>query len=136
MGRYFSPVKNEPALNSSSPVKRAPLFLVLVAIATLSGCGKSGDDIATTTSPSPSTSVETAKEMSLELISGQWKSGGKPARIEMVSNALVCTNEAESVSRAEIKDGKVLFATDWNTSATLSADGKELRWNNGTVWFR
>ena len=121
MKRYFPSAKNDPASNSSRPEKWATILLVLVAIAALSGCGKSGDDIST---------------MSSELISGQWKSGGKPARIELVSNALVCINEKEATSRAEIKDGKVLVAIDWNTSATLSFDGKELRWSNGTVWFR
>lgn len=121
MGRYFSSVKNEPALNSSRPKKGATILFVLVAILALSGCSKSEDDIS---------------PMSSELISGQWKSGGKPARIELVSNALVCTNENEAASRAEIKDGKVLVAIDWHTSATLSPDGKVLRWANDTVWVR
>jgi hypothetical protein len=106
---------------NSSPPKWAAILFVLVAVAGLSGCGKSEDDIST---------------MSSGLISGQWKSGGKPARIELVSNALVCINEREATSRAEIKDGKVLVAIDWNTSATLSPDGKELRWDNDTVWVR
>lgn len=121
MGRYSSSVKNEPVLNSSPPPKWAAIFFVLVAVAVLSGCGKSENDIST---------------MSSELISGQWKSGGKPARIELVSSALVCINENEATSRAEIKDGKVLVAIDWNTSATLSRDGKELRWDNDTFWVR
>jgi len=116
MGRYSSSVKN-----SSSLPKWAAIFFVLVAVAALSGCGKSEDESST---------------MSTELISGQWKSGGKPARIEMVSNALVCINENEAKSRAEIKDGKVLVAIDWKTSATLSPDGKVLRWDNDTVWVR
>ena len=117
-------------MNSSPRQKRATIFFVLVAIAAFSGCGKSGDDITTTTSPSPS------KEMSVEAVSGQWKFAGKPARIELNANALICINEKEMTSRAEIKDGKELVAIDWNTTATLSLDGKELRWTNGTVWFR
>jgi hypothetical protein len=74
--------------------------------------------------------------MSPALISGQWKSGGRPARIEADGDALACINENESRSRAEIKDGKVLVAIDWHTSATLSPDGKELRWDNDTIWVR
>jgi|GEM_PF-6786658 len=121
MGRCFSSVKNQPTLNSSRPKKGASILFVLVAILALSGCGKSEDDIS---------------PMSSERISGQWKSGGKPARIELVDNALVCTNENQAASKAEIKDGKVLVATDWHTSATLSPDGKVLRWDNDTVWVR
>jgi uncharacterized protein (DUF2147 family) len=94
---------------------------MLVMVAALSGCGKSDDD---------------ASPMSSERITGQWKSGGKPARIEPDGNALVCINENEARSRAEIKDGKVLVAIDWNVSATLSPDGKVLRWNNDTAWMR
>lgn len=74
--------------------------------------------------------------MSAEVVTGQWKSGGKPAKIEVVDNALVCVNENDARSKAEIKDGKTLVATDWKTSATLSPDGKVLRWDNDTVWVR
>ena len=121
MWRYSSSVKNQRPSNSSRLPKWATTFFVLMAIAALSGCGKSGDD---------------SSPMSLERISGQWKSGGKPARIELVSNALVCVNETEATSRAEIRDGKVLVAIDWNVSATLSPDGKVLRWDNDTIWVR
>ena len=120
MGRYFSAAK-KTALNSSRLEKGATILLVLVAIFALSSCRKSEDDIS---------------PMSSERISGQWKSGGKPARIELVSDALVCINENEAASKAEIKDGKVLVAIDWHTSATLSPDGKVLRWDNDTVWVR
>jgi hypothetical protein len=113
MGRHFS-------CNSFLP-KWAAIFFMLVAVAALSGCGKSEDEIS---------------PMSSELISGQWKSGGKPARIEADGTAFVCINENEARSRAEIKDGKVLVAMDWKTSATLSPDGKVLRWDNDTVWIR
>jgi hypothetical protein len=119
MGRYFS-FKKKPTSTSSRP-KWAAIFFLLVAVVALSGCGKSEDQTSA---------------MSSELISGQWKSGGKPARIELVSNALVCINEKEATSRAKIKDGKVLVAIDWNVSATLSPDGKVLRWDNDTVWVR
>ena len=113
MGRYSSSVKSPRS-------KWAAIFLVLV-VAALSGCGNSEDNIS---------------PMSSESISGQWKSGGRPARIELVNNALVCINENEAASRAEIKDGKVLLAIDWKVSATLSLDGKQLRWDNDTVWLR
>jgi hypothetical protein len=130
MGRYFFSVNSGPALNSSRLGKWIIILFVSVTIVALSGCGQSGDEITTTTSPSPS------KEMSVEAVSGQWHFGGKPARIESNANALICINEKEMTTRAEIKDGKVLVAIDWNTSATLSLDGKELRWTNGTVWSR
>jgi hypothetical protein len=130
MGRYLFSVNSEPALNSSRLEKWIIILFVSVTIVALSGCGRSGDEITTTTSPSPS------KEMSVEAISGQWRFDRKPARIELNANALVCINEKEMTSRAEIKDGKVLVASDWNATATLSMDGKELRWDNGTVWYR
>jgi hypothetical protein len=119
MGRHFY-FEKKRTLNSSSP-KWVAIFFVLAAVAALSGCGKSDEE---------------SSPMSPAVITGQWKSGGKPARIELVSDALVCINENEARSRAEIKDGKVLVAMDWNTSATLSPDGKVLRWDNDTVWIR
>jgi hypothetical protein len=121
MRRHFSSVKNGPAFNSSRREKWATILFVFLAMAAFSGCGKSQDD---------------TPRMSSELISGQWQSQGKPAKIELVNNALVCTNENDATSRAEIKDGKVLVAIDWHTSATLSPDGKQLGWDNGTVWIR
>jgi hypothetical protein len=121
MGRYLSSVKNAPAVNSSRPEKWATILFVVLVLAAFSGCGKSQDDTS---------------GMSPDLISGQWQSQGKPAKIELVNNALVCTNENAATSRAEIKDGKVLVALEWNTSATLSPDGKQLRWDNNTVWIR
>jgi hypothetical protein len=121
MGRYFSSAKDEPRLSSSRLPEWAAIFFVLLAVAALSGCGKPEANISA---------------MSPALISGQWISGGRPARIEADGDGLACINENESKSRAEIKDGKVLVAIDWHTSATLSPNGKELRWDNDTIWVR
>jgi hypothetical protein len=79
-------------------------------------------------------SAGTAKEMSAGLVTGEWKCGGKPARIVLVNNVLFCINETGAQSRARIRDGRFLLAIDWKVSATLSLDGKELKWSNGTVW--
>lgn len=55
---------------------------------------------------------------------------------QVLSGKVACTNEINASIQVTIKDGKLLLAKDWNAYATLSKDGKELRWNNGAIWTR
>lgn len=79
-----------------------------------------------------------AKEMSSELILGEWSYQGKAAKIAMadLTGRIVCTNELNASIQVIIKGGKLLLAKDWNAYATLSEDGNELRWSNGAIWTR
>lgn len=79
-----------------------------------------------------------AKGMSLELILGEWSYQGKTAKIAMADSTgrIVCTNEINTSIQVIIESEKLLLAKDWNAYATLSKDGKELRWNNGAIWTR
>ncbi|MCP5196292.1 MAG: hypothetical protein H6974_05855 [Gammaproteobacteria bacterium] len=78
------------------------------------------------------------KEISSKLILGDWYYQGKLANISIADSAgsLICTNESGVSTKSIIKNSKLLWAMDWNIYATISRDGKELKWSNGSVWTR
>lgn len=67
---------------------------------------------------------------------GQWFRLGRKVSIQLKDNHLVLTNEYRMSSEARIKKNAYLYAKDWNTLATLSQNGQELHWDNGTKWLR
>lgn len=76
------------------------------------------------------------RNISEQLISGKWFSSARPAKIILTKNKIIIQNEGGAVSRGIIENSKYLNAIDWNTKATLSLDGRELRWNNSSLWLR
>lgn len=116
-------------------MKHYLLCCALAALA-LAACGQN-DNSAQSTAPSMKFEIPPeAKEISVDAIKGDWMVGAKVARVKAEEGKLVCINEKGEPSKCEIRDGKVLFATDWRVYATLIADGKVLRWSDGSGWTR
>jgi hypothetical protein len=77
-----------------------------------------------------------ALPMSIDSIKGQWNVGDKVAKFEMEADGLICINEKGDRSKTQLIDGKAVLATDWRVHAWLLADGKVLRWSDGSGWTR
>lgn len=82
------------------------------------------------------TQVPIYHNMLAKTLVGPWFYLGKKVSIHLENNSLVLTNEYQLSSQAVIEQESFLDATDWNTKATLSLNGKELHWDNGTKWIR
>lgn len=117
------------------------LFLIYVLIAlTLVACGKS-EDAAMPVSPQAASAAKydvpsEALPLSIDAIKGEWNVGPKTAAIKVEGNAIICVNENGLSSKAVLKDGKAILATDWRVHAWLLANGKVLRWSDGSAWTR
>lgn len=71
-----------------------------------------------------------------KMLIGNWSYLGRPVHIRFKNNQLQLINDVNIMSLATIKQTSYLYASDWNTEAQLSSNGKELHWDNGTVWVR
>lgn len=85
--------------------------------------------------PAAKSSAPSLSSTTIQNWLGEWKSFGKPAWVKMEKNSLIVENENGFSTKAEFKDGRI-FAVDWKTSGTLSADGKVISWDNNTSWTR
>lgn len=122
-------------------------YLVLAGMlaVALTACGKK-EETAKPAAPAASVAVPApaspwappadALALSPEVVAGKWKADGKDCEVKLVDGALVIVNEKGQPSKGKIEGGKVLVALDWNVKAALWADGKSLRWSDGSIWFR
>lgn len=70
------------------------------------------------------------------LIIGEWNSQGKIANIIYKDGLIYCVNELGVSSKAQITGLKKLLVSEWGVFGTLSMDGRELQWSNGSSWTR
>lgn len=112
---------------------------VLIAL-TLAACGKNEDVAMTGSSQSASAAKydvpSDALPLSVDAIKGEWNVGPKVAAVKLEGDAIICVNENSLSSKAVIKDGKAILATDWRVHAWLLANGKVLKWSDGSAWTR
>lgn len=120
-------------------MKQRYLIAVLITL-TLTACGNSEDAAMSVSSQAASAAKydvpSEALPLSIEAIKGEWNVEPKTAAIKVEGNAIICVNENGLSSKAVIKDGKAILATDWRVYAWLLADGKVLRWSDGSAWTR
>lgn len=120
-------------------MKRQYLITLLLAL-TLAACGKSEDAAMPASSQvAPVAKHEVPSEalpLSIDAIKGEWHVGPKVAAVKVEGDAIICVNENGLSSKAVIKDGKVFLATDWRVHAWLLANGKVLKWSDGSAWTR
>ncbi len=74
--------------------------------------------------------------LNAKMLVGNWTYLGRPVRITFKNDQLTLINDVNMSSAATIRKASYLYASDWNTEARLSVDGKALHWDNGTVWVR
>ncbi len=108
------------------------LFAVLV----LAACGQNENPTQSANPAMQFVIPAEAREMSIDAIKGEWQVGPRVAIVKIEGNSIACINEKGDPSKCEIKNGKVLLASDWRVYATLIADGKVLRWSDGSGWTR
>lgn len=77
-----------------------------------------------------------ALPLTIDAIAGPWTVGTKTAFIKVVGSDVSCVNENGLPSKAVLKDGKVIFATDWRVYGWLLANGTVLKWSDGSAWTR
>lgn len=117
-------------------------FILVVAFCVvLNACGKNEETVKTAHTKVPSSASTwvvpaNAADLPPAALIGKWKADEKDCEIKMVDNGLILVNQKGQPSKAEIKDRKVLVASDWRVKAYLSSDGKSLWHSNGTIWFR
>jgi len=118
----------------------ARYFIFVIIISTLTACGKS-EDAATSASSKTASAVKyevpsDALPLAIDAIKGKWNVGPKVAAIRLEGDSIICINENGLSSKAVIKDGKAILATDWRVHAWLLANGNVLRWGDGGAWTR
>ncbi len=120
-------------------VKKRYLITVLITL-TLVACGKS-EDAAMSASSQTALAAKydvpsDALLLSIDAIKGEWHVGPKVAAVKVEGDAIICVNENGLSSKAVIKDSKAILATDWRVHAWLLANGKVLKWSDGSAWTR
>lgn len=120
-------------------MKQLYTVIILVSL-TLVACGRSDDSSMPASFHSASTTRNNvpseALPLSIDAIKGEWNVGPKIALVKIEGDAIVCVNENSLSSKAVIKDGKAILATDWRVQAWLLANGKVLKWSDGSAWTR
>lgn len=115
-------------------------IISLVFALALVACGKSEDAAMSASSQTASAAKYDvpgdALPLSIDAIKGEWHVGPKVASVRLEGDAIICVNENGLSSKAVIKDGKAILATDWRVHAWLLANGKVLRWSDGSAWTR
>lgn len=115
-------------------------LISLVFALTLVACGKSEDgamSVSFQAASAPKYEIPSdALPLSIDAIKGEWNVGPKTAAIKVEGDAIICVNENGLSSKAVLKDGKAILATDWRVHAWLLANGKVLRWSDGSAWTR
>lgn len=113
----------------------AALLLLVLAASWLTACGR--DDASNTPGPAVSFVFPAdARTITPDAVKGEWAVGPKIAAVRVEGTAISCINEKGEASRCEIREGKALLAVDWRVYAVLIADGKVLRWSDGSGWTR
>ena len=115
-------------------------FISTLIALTLVACGKSEEAAMPTSSQAAPVAKHDvpaeALPLSIDAIKGEWSVGPKTAVIKIESDVIICVNENGLSSKAVIKDGKAILATDWRVHAWLLANGKVLKWSDGSAWTR
>jgi hypothetical protein len=75
-----------------------------------------------------------APPVTAQSLAGEWSYNGK-CLVELNGETLTVVNEDGTRVPATLSNN-VITVPDWKITGRVSAEGREIRWSNGTTWRR